>query len=242
MITSLEGYPFGEDDVAVRLQGRVRRQLEGVHGRLPGVLPCTGGARGAVTGQVLRPATEAGLRGAALPHRCPARVVTTSGVRVWEMASELVKPADLATRSGILGPWDQTDLGELAAGNQPGQDRAVGPVVSFQFFPNFAILIWEAGWYNTHQFWPTSHNTLVFEGNVYSVPAKSAGERVGREMAAVSFKEYSLQDANTLEATQLGLEARVHQPVAPQRPRGFLVRHFTQVVARLGTRLQGASS
>ena len=69
----------------------------------------------------------------------------------------------------------------------------------------------------------------MFEGNVYSVPAKSAGERVGREMAAVSFKEYSLQDANTLEATQLGLEARVIDRW-PLNDQEVLVRHFHHVV------------
>ena len=106
----------------------------------------------------------------------------------------------------------------------------MGDLSSFQFFPNFAILIWEAGWYNTHTFWPTSHNTLMFEGNVYSLPAKNASERVGREMAAVAFKEYSLQDANTLEATQLGLEARVVDRF-PLNDQEILVRNFHQVVA-----------
>ncbi|TML64579.1 MAG: aromatic ring-hydroxylating dioxygenase subunit alpha, partial [Actinobacteria bacterium] len=98
------------------------------------------------------------------------------------------------------------------------------------FFPNFAILIWNQGWYNTHQFWPTSHNTLVFEANVCSVPAKNASERVGREMAAVAFKEYSLQDANTLEATQMGLESRFAE-FFPLNDQEVLVRNFHQVVA-----------
>jgi hypothetical protein len=48
-------------------------------------------------------------------------------------------------------------------------------------------------------------------------------------MAAVSFKEYSLQDANTLEATQLGLEAGVIDrfPLGDQE---VLVRNFHKVV------------
>ena len=60
---------------------------------------------------------------------------------------------------------------------------------------------------------------------MYSLPAKSPSERVGREMAAVSFKEYSLQDANTLEATQLGLEAGVINQW-PLNDQEVLVRHF----------------
>jgi glycine betaine catabolism A len=157
-------------------------------------------------------------------------LVTTAGAlhRVWEMPPENVKPADVATRSGLFGPWDQTDLGDLPAGINPGGIEPWG-LSSFQFFPNFAILIWEAGWYNTHQFWPTSHNSLVFEGNVYSAPAKNASERVGREMAAVSFKEYSLQDANTLEATQMGLESGVVESFV-LNDQEVLVRNFHQVV------------
>src|SRR6476620_8630966 len=161
----------------------------------------------------------------------PHGVVTTAGSlhRGWEMPPENVKPSDIVTRSGLFGPWEHPDLGELPPGINPGKVNPWG-LSSFQFFPNFAILIWEAGWYNTHQFWPTSHNTLVFEGNVFSLPSKSASERVGREMAAVSFKEYSLQDANTLEATQMGLEARVVDRF-PLNDQEVLVRNFHRVVA-----------
>jgi hypothetical protein len=48
-------------------------------------------------------------------------------------------------------------------------------------------------------------------------------------MAAVAFKEYSLQDANTLEATQLGLEARVIDRF-PLNDQEVLVRNFHKVV------------
>jgi hypothetical protein len=48
-------------------------------------------------------------------------------------------------------------------------------------------------------------------------------------MAAVSFKEYSLQDANTLEATQLGLESGVIGTF-PLNDQEVLVRNFHQVV------------
>jgi Rieske 2Fe-2S family protein len=161
----------------------------------------------------------------------PHALVTTAGGlhRVWDMPPENVKPADRVTSSGLFGPWAHSDLGELPPGINPGKINPWG-LSSFQFFPNFAILIWEAGWYNTHQFWPTAYNSLLFEGNVYSLPAKNASERVGREMAAVSFKEYSLQDANTLEATQLGLEARVIDRW-PLNDQEVLVRNFHKVVA-----------
>jgi phenylpropionate dioxygenase-like ring-hydroxylating dioxygenase large terminal subunit len=179
----------------------------------------------------LRPTITQG--GYEAPHyqiEGPHGLVTTAGTlhRVWDMPPENVKASDRVTRSGLFGPWDHSELGELPVGINPGKVDPWG-LSSFQFFPNFAILIWEAGWYNTHQYWPTSHNTLIFEGNVYSLPAKNASDRVGRETAAVSFKEYSIQDASTLEATQLGLESKVidHFPLNDQE---VLVRNFHKVV------------
>lgn len=47
----------------------------------------------------------------------------------------------------------------------------------------------------------------MFEGNVYFLPATTVRARVAQEMAAVTFKEFALQDANTLEATQMGIES-----------------------------------
>jgi hypothetical protein len=48
----------------------------------------------------------------------------------------------------------------------------------------------------------------VFEGTLYFPPPRTPRERVAQELAAVSFKEYGLQDANTLEATQSMIESR----------------------------------
>jgi phenylpropionate dioxygenase-like ring-hydroxylating dioxygenase large terminal subunit len=135
----------------------------------------------------------------------PHRLVSTSGVRFWEMDTELVKPMEIVTRSGLFGPWEANDLGEMPRGVNPGKCDPWG-LDSFQLFPNFVILIWSQGWYLTYHYWPTSYNTHVFEGNVYFLPARNVRERVAQEMAAVTFKEFALQDANTLEATQMMLE------------------------------------
>ena len=161
----------------------------------------------------------------------PHGLVTTAGSlhRVWEMPPENVKPSDRVTKSGLFGPWEHSHLGELPTGINPGKIDPWG-LSSFAFFPNFQILIWEAGWYNTHQYWPTSHNTVIFEGAVYSLPAKTASERVGREMAAVSFKEYALQDANTCEGTQMGIESGFAD-FYPLNDQEVLVRSFHHNVA-----------
>ena len=74
------------------------------------------------------------------------------------------------------------DLGDDLPGTNPGGVDRWG-IDNFQVFPNLEILIYERGWYLAYRFWPTSHNTHVFEGDLYFVPARSARERVAREYA-----------------------------------------------------------
>jgi len=123
---------------------------------------------------------------------------------------DMVKPIERILHSGLFGPWAKPDiegLAELPPAVNPARHPAWG-VDSFVFFPNFMLLIWEPGWYLTYHYWPTSYNTHIFEGTLYFVPPKTAGERLKQELTAVTFKEYSLQDGNTLEATQTMLESR----------------------------------
>ncbi|MGH2651409.1 MAG: aromatic ring-hydroxylating oxygenase subunit alpha [Actinomycetota bacterium] len=151
-------------------------------------------------------AQQAGFEAPHYQIQGPHRLVSTSGVRFWEMDHELVKPMEIVTRSGLFGPWEQVDLGEMPTGVNPARCDPWG-LDSFQLFPNFVILLWSQGWYLTYHYWPTSHNTHVFEGSVYFLPATTVRERIAQEMAAVTFKEFALQDANTLEATQIGIES-----------------------------------
>jgi hypothetical protein len=44
---------------------------------------------------------------------------------------------------------------------------------------------------------------------LYFPQPRTPRERIAQELAAVSFKEYGLQDANTLEATQTMIESGV---------------------------------
>jgi hypothetical protein len=71
------------------------------------------------------------------------------------------------------------------------------------------LLIWAPGWYLTYHYWPTAVDKHIFEGTLYFVPPKSTRERLAQELAAVTFKEYALQDANTLEATQTMIGTKV---------------------------------
>lgn len=125
----------------------------------------------------------------------------------------MVKPIERVLHSGLFGPWDVPDVDGLAPdqlppGLNPPGHHAWG-LDSFLFFPNFMVLIWKTGWVLTYHYWPTSHNTHIFEGTCYFVPPKNAYERLQQELAVVTFKEYALQDGNTLEATQTMLESRV---------------------------------
>jgi glycine betaine catabolism A len=170
----------------------------------------------------------------------PHRLVSTSGVRFWEMDTELVKPMEILTRSGLFGPWDAIDLGEMPRGVNPAKCDPWG-LDSFQLFPNFVILIWSQGWYLTYHYWPTSYDTHVFEGNVYFLPARNVRERIAQEMAAVTFKEFALQDSNTLEATQMMLETRYVDRFL-LNDQEILCRHLHAVVRDWVSTYEGARS
>ena len=134
----------------------------------------------------------------------------------------MVKPMERALRSGLFGPWDKPGVvTELPPGVNPARHKSWG-IDSFVVFPNFMILIWEPEWYLTYHYWPTSHNSHMFEVSLYFVPPKNATERLRQEMAVVSTKEYALQDANTLEATQSMIEIARRRHVRAQRPGGAL--------------------
>jgi phenylpropionate dioxygenase-like ring-hydroxylating dioxygenase large terminal subunit len=139
----------------------------------------------------------------------------------------MVKPIERVLKSGLFGPWTKPDiegLADLPPSLNPARHRAWG-VDSFVFFPNFMLLIWEPGWYLTYHYWPTSYNTHIFEGTLYFAPPKNVSERLAQELAAVTFKEYSLQDGNTLEATQTMLESRAVTEF-PLNDQEILLRHL----------------
>lgn len=142
----------------------------------------------------------------------------------------MVKPIERVLRSGLFGPWDAPDIGlvELPPGLNPARHRAWG-LDSFLFFPNFMMLVWKTNWVLTYHYWPTSYNTHIFEGTCYFAPPKSARERIAQELAVVTFKEYALQDGNTLEATQSMIEARTPVQRFPVNDQEILLRHLHHV-------------
>jgi phenylpropionate dioxygenase-like ring-hydroxylating dioxygenase large terminal subunit len=158
------------------------------------------------------------------------RVGTTAAGAPWLLPPEARNPIEKVMRSGLFGPWDASDIKteELQPGLNPGKKKWWG-LDSFQIFPNFAIVIWERGWYLTYHYWPTAHNRLLFEATLYFVPARNARERLAHELAATTIKEYALQDCGTLEATQMGLESRavLAFPLGDQE---IMCRHLNKMV------------
>ena len=141
----------------------------------------------------------------------------------------LVKPIERVLRSGNFGPWDRPDIPELQQlppGLNPARHKAWG-LDSYVLFPNFMIVIWAPGWYLTYHYWPTAYDRHIFEGTLYFAPAKTARDRMRQELAAVTFKEFGLQDCNTLEATQTMLESRA-VPQFPLNDQEILLRHLHQ--------------
>jgi phenylpropionate dioxygenase-like ring-hydroxylating dioxygenase large terminal subunit len=150
----------------------------------------------------------------------------------------MVKPIERVLRSGLFGPWDRPDIGvdPLPPSLNPARHASWG-VDSFVLFPNFMLLVWAPNWYLTYHYWPTSYNTHIFEGGLYFVPPTSARQRAAQELAAVTFKEYALQDGNTLEATQTMLESRAIDRF-PLNDQEILLRHLHRTAREYVERYQ----
>ncbi|MBL7488358.1 aromatic ring-hydroxylating dioxygenase subunit alpha [Frankia sp. AgB1.9] len=166
----------------------------------------------------------------------PHRLVSTGG---WKGVPRHLTPPDQmypiehATRSGLMGPWERPDIPELDPANLP---PGLNPgnlqpwsISNFQIFPNFVILVYERGWYLTYQYWPTSVGTHDWEMSYYFPPARTASERIRHEVTAVVSKEAALQDAATLDGTQMGLESRAIDKF-PLSDQELTVRHHHKVV------------
>ncbi|MGV0905461.1 SRPBCC family protein [Mycobacterium novum] len=157
----------------------------------------------------------------------PHRLVSTAGRRRWLLPPEYMYPIERATRSGLVGPWETPDIGEIPAGVNPGGIEPWG-ISNFQIFPNTEILIY-GGWYLLYRYWPTSHNTHRFEAHTYFHPARTVRERIEHEVASVVLKEFALQDAGMLGGTQAALEYGIVDDF-PLNDQEILVRHLHQVV------------
>ena len=146
--------------------------------------------------------------------------------------SNMVKPIERVLHSGLFGPWDAPDRDRAAAGGQPGAAQAVGRSTRSCSSPT--------SWCSSGSRTGTSRTTTgrrrttrtSSRARCYFVPPKNARERLAQELAAVTFKEYALQDGNTLEATQTMLESRAGHLV-PAGDQEILLRQLHHTTARV---------
>ena len=160
----------------------------------------------------------------------PHRMLSTPGVRPWQLPADQLKPSERLFRSGLFGSWDEPEIHRetMTSGINPGGCATVG-ISLFEIWPNFAIQFWERGWYHTYHHWPIAHDAHVFEVSLFFPRARNAGERVAHEMTAATFKEFALQDDNLVASVQIALGAgRVTSfPLGDQE---ILCRHLHKTV------------
>ena len=159
------GLPVRPDDGALRVPRGRPQQLEALHGRVPGVLPRTGSAREAVAERYAA-AGEQATASKRLHYEIegPHRLVSTSGVRSWEMPPTMLKPIGDADAQRLVRTVGQArPRRDAARASTPG-DANRGDSTRSSCSPNFVILIWDRGWYLTYHYWPTSYNTHVVRG------------------------------------------------------------------------------
>ncbi len=135
-------------------------------------------------------------------------------------------PAQWSVRAVGPPPRHQGHPARRAATrDQSRQALDVGGPGLVRVLPELHIAVLGAGWYLTYNYWPTAVDSHIFEADLYFVPPKNLRERLSQELAAVTFKEYAFQDANTLEATQtqIGTRAVLDFPLCDQE---ILLRHL----------------
>ncbi|MBO2447703.1 aromatic ring-hydroxylating dioxygenase subunit alpha [Actinomadura barringtoniae] len=226
MITGLDGYPFDrmtewyEFTADNRSNWKIFADAFQEYYHVPALHPQQ------VPAEVRQPG--AGFECAHFQIDGPHRMTSSGGARRWTLPPEYMYPIERVTRSGLVGPWESPELGEMPPGLNPGRIDPWG-IDNFQIFPNLEILIYR-GWYLLYRYWPTSHNTHRFEGMLCFQPATTVHERVEHEVAAVVFKDFALQDAGMLTGTQTALESGI-VTASPLSDQEILVRHFHKVVA-----------
>jgi hypothetical protein len=184
MITGLEGYPFGELTSRWYYRSEVKANWKLYMDAFQEFYHAPILHANQSPSKFSKAAAEAGFEAPHYRIEGPHRLVSTSGIRAWEMDADMRKPMEDICQSGLFGPWDKPDIGldALPPGLNPARHPAWG-IDSFVFFPNFMLLVWQPNWYLTYHYWPTSYNTHIFEGTLYFVPPRATVAR-----SSVSFR------------------------------------------------------
>jgi phenylpropionate dioxygenase-like ring-hydroxylating dioxygenase large terminal subunit len=140
----------------------------------------------------------------------PHRMMSTPGIKPWELPPAALKPSEKVLRSGLFGAWDEPDFhaDTKVPGINPGNLETVG-VSEYLIWPNFGLQFWERGWYHTYHHWPTAHDEHVFEWTMYFPPSRNASERLAHQVTATTLIEFAIQDDAMIVTIQDSLAAGV---------------------------------
>ena len=153
----------------------------------------------------------------------------SSGGQFANTAGRGALPSQTVFKATIHGPLSPPDIGPWSEANNPGKLELRG-MDMWQFYPNWVVIHWVRNTMVTYQYWPLGPDKHQFIFDYYFVPPKNATERLEQEMVVAVSKDFALQDANVLEATQRRVESQVRTEFhyADQE---VLLRHLHHVVA-----------
>ncbi len=152
----------------------------------------------------------------------------SSGGQYANKAGRGVLPSQEVFQGSLYGAKDAPDIGERGPTSNPGRLEAWG-MDTWQLYPNTVVMTWSQNHYLVYEYWPTSPSSHKFIMDFFFVPPANASERLTQEMIVTVSKDFALQDANVLEATQRRItsEARTEFFYNDQE---VLLRHLHAVV------------
>lgn len=143
------------------------------------------------------------------------------------MYSYRMDAAAQATGAGPRYPMS-LDLTQLPKAANPIESNLWGTSIH-GMWPNWMFQIYYPGWFLTYSYWPLAYNEMRFEVDWYLPPPRNFSELWSQKVSMNLFMDTALQDINTLEATQLGLESGAVEEF-PLTDEEILVRHLHKMV------------
>ncbi|MGF6637404.1 aromatic ring-hydroxylating oxygenase subunit alpha [Paraburkholderia sp. MM6662-R1] len=143
------------------------------------------------------------------------------------------QPSDKSKVSRWLFAADQTITGTREDGqiNAIVEHKGVNPTKNENwssdinwFFPNWHLQI-SANLFWTHEFWPTSSNTTVWEARFYKRKPTTVRERLQLEYFTSHMADTMLEDLGNIESTQVGMESGA---------KPFIVFNESEILCRHG--------
>ena len=124
----------------------------------------------------------------------------------------------------VLGPNEVGERYPLPPAAVPIAGAEWG-TVTISIFPNMQLQWYAPGWWHTYNYMPSAYNKMRFEIDQRFQPAKNFSELFSHKAGIDEISFALLQDVNTLEATQMGLEARAFEQW-PLIDEEIIIRHF----------------